>query len=280
MWGMILLLFTALCCVGCEDKGGAKVHPEQIFSGQLLQLAHAITANDNARIRILVKSGTNPNGYGKQGITPLIFAYAWERKKAFETLLESGADPNMPNTATDASPTIKNQSAMAFIAGAPDNDYLIMLLNHGGNPDTKNSAKEPITIQMVFMTPSNFGGMRILLDHGADINATDSGGGTLLMNLAALRNFEQVYYLLQRGANPRIKDGTGYGPDYHIFQEKIDPVAFPGAYAAQLKCQEFLRAHGMNDHGPLRPKTAQEIEEDDHKMKQLFEEDRERRAGE
>ncbi|WP_460595879.1 ankyrin repeat domain-containing protein [Geomonas sp. Red276] len=257
-----------------------KTQPDLIFAGELLQLAHAITANDSDRIKALVKSGVNPNGYGKQGITPLLFAFGWGSKKAFNTLLEYGADPNMPITANDASPRLKNQSATGFIAGAPDNDYLIMLLSHGANVDTKNVDGQPITVQMIFMDPPNYGGLRILLDHGADINATDSGGGTLLTILGELRDFEQVYYLLTRGADYRIKDGTGYGVDYHIYQEKIDPKAFPEAYAVQLKCQEFLRSRGVKDPGPMKPRTPQEIEDFDRLMRKAFDADRERRERE
>lgn len=98
MWSRILILFTAMSCVACNDKGGMKLQPEQVFSGPLLQLAHAIKTDDSARIKKLVKSGINPNGYGKQGVTPLIFAFGCGRKEAFETLLGCGADPNMPIT--------------------------------------------------------------------------------------------------------------------------------------------------------------------------------------
>jgi hypothetical protein len=259
MWVKIILILAALSCVACDARGGTKLQAENIFTGKLLQLAHAITANDSAHIRALVKSGVNPNGYGKQGVTPLVFAFGRGKKKAFEALLDCGADPNMPITATDASPLILDQSAMAFIAGAPDNDYLLMLLNHGGDPNTKNNDNEPITKQMIFMSPPNLEGMRILLDRGADINATDSSGSTLLIVFGELRDFEQVYYLLQRGADYRIKDKAGFGVDYSIYQEEINPKDFPAAYAAQYKCKEFMQAHGIKDPGRLKGPTAYEI---------------------
>lgn len=245
--------------------------PEKIFDGQLLELAKAISAGDIEKIEASIKNGANPNGVGKGGVTPLIWAFYNSNKDAMKALLRYGADPNMRITTEDAHYTIKNNSAVSFIAGTADNEYLKILLDHGGDVNAKTASKEPIIIKIFFMAPPNYDGIRLLLQRGADINATDSSGSTLLMDMARLRHFEEAYQLLKQGADYRIKDGTGYGPDFYIYQEKIDPKEFPEAYEWQRKCQEFLKARGVNDPGPLKPLSAEEKEEWDRRIEEAFE---------
>lgn len=245
--------------------------PEKIFDGQLLELAKAISAGDIEKIEASIKNGANPNGVGKEGVSPLIWAFYNSNKDAMTVLLRNGADPNMRITTEDAHYTIKNNSAVTFIAGATDNEYLKILLDHGGEVNAVTASKEPILIKMIFMSPRNYEGIKMLLDHGADINATDSGGSTLLITLADLNDFEHVYYLLQRGADYTIKDGTGYGVDFNIYQEKIDPKEFPEIYEWQRKCQEFLKARGVNDPGPMKGPSAEEKAEQDRRIEEAFE---------
>lgn len=247
------------------------MQPERFFTGQMLELAKAIADSDTKRIAATIKAGANPNGYGKEGMTPLLFALGHKSKTSLKTLLENGADPNMRIIAPDAIDGVKDESAVTFVAGATDNEYLSILLDHGGDVNAKNSNDEPILITMFFVSPPNYDGIKLLLQRGANINATDSGGSTLLMDMASLRHFEQVYHLLEQGADYTIKEGTGYGPDYHIYQEKIDPKAFPEAYEWQRKCQEFLKARGVKDPGPLKPLSAKEKEEWDRRIEEAFE---------
>ncbi|QSV46537.1 ankyrin repeat domain-containing protein [Geobacter benzoatilyticus] len=256
-----------------------KLQPEKYFDGEMLELGRAIVANDEDKIESLIKSRVDPNAYGKQGITPLIFALGNRKMDALQTLLKNGADPNKRIDAPDAPPGVQGESAVTFVAGAPDNEYLATLLDHGGDPNAKNIDGEPILIRMIYTDPANYIGMKMLLDRKADINITDAGGATLLMNLTILKDFEHAYYLLEKGADFRIKDGTGYGPEIHIYQYKIDPKAFPKAYEWQRKCQEFLAARGVKDPGPLRPKvlTAEEEEENKKLLDEMFEKDAKRR---
>lgn len=267
-----ILVVSIACLAACKSKGGKGMgKPENIFEGQQLELAKAIIKGDLAQIEVIIKSGADPNAVGKEGVTPLVWAIYNKNKPAMAALLKNGADPNMRITTPDAHYTLKNNSAVTFIAGATDNEYLKILLDHGGDLNAKTASKEPILKVMIFNDPTNYEGMKMLLDRGADINATDSGGSTLLITLSNLNDFEHAYYLLERGADYTIKDGTGYGADFNIFQGKIDPKEFPEAYEWQRKCQEFLKARGVNDPGPMKPLSAEEKEEWDRRIEEAFE---------
>lgn len=52
--------------------------------------------------------------------------------------------------------------------------------------------------------------MRVLLDHGADVNALDESGRTALMIAAGSSDPEMVRLLLSKGAKVNIKDNNGY----------------------------------------------------------------------
>lgn len=268
----LCIMLIALISTACNAKGrNSMPPPEKIFNGKQIELAKAISAGDVGKIEASIKNGANPNGYGKEGMTPLLFALGHKSKISLKALLENEADPNMRITAADAIDGVKDESAVTFVAGATDNEYLSILLDHGGDVNAKNSNGEPILITMFFVSPPNYDGIKLLLRRGADINATDTSGSTLLMDMARLRHFEQVYQLLEQGADYRIKDGTGYGPDFYIYQEKIDPKEFPEIYEWQRKCQEFLKARGVNDPGPMKGPSAEEKAEQDRRIEEAFE---------
>jgi uncharacterized protein len=285
MWAKGLMrffgVFMILCgLVGCQSKEG-KLTPERFFDGQMLELGRAIAKDDRAAIEITIRSGANPNSPGREGVTPLIFAYGVVKKRAMRTLLENGADPNLRITDIQAPLSLRGQSAVTVVAGTPDNEYLEILLDHGGDIDAKDSDGEPILITMLFMKPTNYEGINLLLSRGADINATDSSGSTLLRVMARLADFEHTYGMLRRGADFRIKDIGGFDIAHDVFNYKINKDEFPEGYKWQRKCQEFLLAHGMKDPGPLKPKvkTPEEQAEWLRTYKKALEADIKRHGG-
>lgn len=213
-------------------------------------------------------------------MTPLIYAFYFGDKGVITSLLKNGADPNLRITTPDASPGVRGQSAVTMVAGAPDNDYIRILLDHGGDPNAKNSDGDPILITMELMSPRNYGGIDLLLERGAEIDATDSSGATVTKIMALLGDFEHVYYMLQRGADYTKK--TSYGSDVaaDVFGYKIDRSKHPEAYEWQRKCKEFLLAHGVTDPGPVKPKklTPEEQAEWQRTYQKALEEDMELRA--
>lgn len=275
-------LFVFICCtfVACQAKGG-NLTPERFFDGQMLELGRAIAKGDTAKIEAAIRSGADPNGYGKEGVTPLIYAYVVGEKKAMVTLLRNHADPNLRITAPQAHTTMIGQTAVTIVAGTPDNAYLKILLDHGGDINAKDNDGQPILITMLYMAPRNYEGVDILLERKADMNATDSSGRSLLMHMALLADFEHLYHLLQRGADFSKKDIGGFDLSDDVFNYKINKDEFPEGYEWQRKCKEFLLAHGMKAPGPLKPKkqTPEEQAEWLRMYKKALEEDIKRHGG-
>src|SRR5262249_52448878 len=62
---------------------------------KVVELCHAIEANDIAEIDRLVAAGANVNAQGKGKMTPLLWSFFDNKLERFKLLLEHGADPNV-----------------------------------------------------------------------------------------------------------------------------------------------------------------------------------------
>ncbi|WDQ19093.1 ankyrin repeat domain-containing protein [Rhodopirellula sp. P2] len=69
---------------------------ERFFqSPSTLELCAAIVANDPGQIREAVKNGADVNDVGFAGMTPLLFAFPFQRAERIQALLDLGADPTL-----------------------------------------------------------------------------------------------------------------------------------------------------------------------------------------
>lgn len=83
------------------------------------------------------------------------------------------------------------------------------LLRHGAKPDYPRSPKGRTAL---IIACAYYGGVplcRVLLNHGANINAATNDGVTALMMAAQNEKADVVAYLLSRGANTTLKDAAG-----------------------------------------------------------------------
>ena len=83
-----------------------------------------------------------------------------------------------------------------------------LLLNHGA-PTEDGDVWEDRTPLFVATMNSNLPIMRLLLYHGANINATTTDGITSLSAACYIGNIEAVQLLLSKGANSSLKDKQG-----------------------------------------------------------------------
>jgi ankyrin repeat protein len=162
----------------------------------------AVQADDTAALQAALRTGTDPNAVAEKGHPLLVVAIAAGSRASFELLLRSGADasrpdangqsavhwaamnespwwlqtllshradPNVPNTRTQARPLMD-----AMLSHRDEN--LALLLKAGADPDARDS--EGSTALHVAASTKRAGYTLQLLQAGADPMAQDSFGKT------------------------------------------------------------------------------------------------------
>lgn len=69
--------------------------------------------------------------------------------------------------------------------------------------------------------------LEYLLNHGADINATDRMNNTLINMVISKDDNTWANFLIDRGADPTIEVETGWGDNYDAIQNAIDKRNYP-----------------------------------------------------
>jgi ankyrin repeat protein len=185
-------------------------------------------ATDLDKARVLIDHGVDVNARSSDMRTPLTIAARRPGNSAtVKLLLEHGANPNPnPHPAAESSPLIE-------AATAGDAASMELLLSHGaevkgaGEPAlemavtmrcskcvallaTKELSKQDYSAALASIAAlGDVSAVRLMLDHGADVNAIDPLGRTALMYAASsdLLPLEVVKLLIERGADVNARDG-------------------------------------------------------------------------
>jgi len=182
-----------------EATASVRIPPaSEVFEDEgLRQAAAAAERGDVEAIRAL--GPIDLNAVSSSGANLLMFEIVAQNETAVRALLDAGADPNH---------VTKDEGASPMMAAAISNDprWLNLLLDKGGNPNLRTGGKpgDPLLTLLVYY--GRWENMLVLLDRGADIEATSPTGETAAFRLASLYQFDHVYELLERGADPAHAD--------------------------------------------------------------------------
>lgn len=187
--------------------------PEQSvedLNGQLL----VALGNDNIlEVKQFLDSGAEVNVANTQGMTPIMGA---QSVQVAQLLLERGANPKAIDT--DGGSVIHYAVTQS---NAPE--LIHLFASKGVDPNLRGWEKVPAIFiasdffyeTKAFQQPINTGNesnmsspkdvLKALVDVGADLNATDNYGNTLLMDATVQNNAEMVKLLLELGADKSIK---------------------------------------------------------------------------
>ena len=231
--------------------------PESYFpAGPYLELAKAVRAEDATALdQVFARHpGLSPNQPGSKGVTLLFWAYAHRSVPMLQALVRHGADLNqtlhLPHARpqNEGGPWMEDTHLLNIATEGPQDKLLVALLELGADPSVKDYRDIPALQNAIYI--NNYERMKILLNHGADINGTDSGGTTAVALLASLNYFEMVHYLLERGADWRKSDG-----EVALWTQQND-IGNEEAVKWQIKVKNWLMAHGVKFPVPVGGATA------------------------
>ena len=149
-------------------------------------LTNAAESYDLAMVQVLLDHGASVRAKNKQGQTALTRAAGSGSVEIVKILLQKGASTRE-----------KNQALFAAAEGGP---VVIQIVE----PNAQKSNEQAVVPDSPYLTT-----VKLLLDHGAQIEARDEDRGTPLIFAAGHAQTEIVQLLLRRGANFQATDKYG-----------------------------------------------------------------------
>jgi len=216
--------------------------PQTYFTGKQLALAQLVdTADADAVYRFAMGMSLDElNAYGKENMT--VLAYAATKPPAeskwypgMTALIKAGADPQQKVGPTNGS--FLNVAIGEISGSRADLSLLRAALAGGINPDTAAYAEDssPLLIQLSFQ--GSLPAVKLLVEQGGNVNVRDSIGDVPISNAKRTLGLVEVYYLLDKGADP-VKAINYYGVSFAwlLYDQIRDPAnpkdpRLPRAYA-------------------------------------------------
>jgi ankyrin repeat protein/mono/diheme cytochrome c family protein len=165
-----------------------------------VSLFEAIRANDHATVRKLVEGGADLRARDESGNTPLMVA-AWQADiEVFKLLLDDNADVNASNSA--------GITPLMLAATFPEKVRLLVELQADVNA---RSAIGNTPLMLAARASGSAETLKLLLDHGAEVDPTNKFGATPLMAAVAAEDGQGIRVLLDRGADVNAQPNMDEG---------------------------------------------------------------------
>ncbi|WP_105169609.1 ankyrin repeat domain-containing protein [Pseudoalteromonas sp. T1lg23B] len=128
--------------------------------------------------------------------------------KQFQQLLSDGADPNYRDEKGDP----QNRPVVMEQAAVHENPMFLQLcLEHGANPDILDGYKSsPVILEAAKY--SRLANVKLLVKHGANLNAQNKSGNTPLHLAISVKNYNIAHFLVLSGASLKVENKWGYTP--------------------------------------------------------------------
>lgn len=188
---VLQMLLEAGATIDCKDDGDCT--PLHYASRD----GHALC------VSALLRHKADPNAQSSTGETPLVLGVEFGNSDCTRLLLEAGADVNK-----------REKSAMTALHVAARHgryyyrDCTVLLLRSGAQLEARYKGRTPLHEACL---RGNHGQARLLLEHGADIEAREGHSGMTPLHCAVMaeEGEECVRLLLSFSANVNALDGSG-----------------------------------------------------------------------
>jgi hypothetical protein len=214
-WPLVLLVARPLVLAYRErsfDRELARVGDFPDPSARAM--AQAIAAGDTTELRRLLDGQPPPTATDRAGNDLLAWSIVVVRDKQGDAgpvrvLLDAGADPR--RSRVEGTLDVINY----LIRGAPPaaRDALPLLLQHGADPNAVDAETGKTPIAGLHDEPEL---LRVLVEHGADIDRVQPSGVTAVVEYIGSRQWESALYLIERGARLDVRNADGLSVDYYL----------------------------------------------------------------
>ena len=141
----------------------------------------AIMDRDVDLIRELLRDDTSAANPVGEGPAPLIWAGRYGDREIIRMLLEAGAEPNVRRNVDHFAKT-----ALDMVVSHQDDDAVRLMLDYGVDPEFKGDDDRSTTIR-VALRNGTLGGLKLLLEAGANANLADNFFGAWGGNIAKIK---------------------------------------------------------------------------------------------
>ena len=163
-----------------------------------------------ASITQLLEAGANVNAKDIDERTPLHIAVCNSNCWLTDQLMSCGADPNARDY-RDRTP-IFSAYRSAIVTK--------MLIDHGADVNVRDSSGWTPLLHFLRKEGTNFDAVRLLLEAGANTNATAVSGGTTPLQMTFRMNVMFMKLLIDYGADVNMRDGDGWTPLFTLLNRK------------------------------------------------------------
>ncbi|XP_051173333.1 putative ankyrin repeat protein RF_0381 [Leptopilina boulardi] len=242
-----------------RKKNKKEIHPEAVDiqndKGETA-LHYAVSQQHIDAVKFLLKKGANKNCQSKIKYTPLHYAARIENKEICEILINSGASVNTNNDGrNNPLHLVSGYFIGKYFHGfdeltinvfrrfrgktAFNKEIMMLLLNHGANPDMRGINGMPLFIQAC--KRKCIEEMKILLKFGANIQIADNDGNTALhhatINSSIKSSIPIIDFLLKNGLEIDVKNNDENTPLMFLVENM---------YQLNMKLIEYFVYHGSS----------------------------------
>ena len=203
---------------------GADVNVTNKYNRTALMIACERRHED--AIHVLLKAGSDTNIAHTFGRTCLMVAVANNcSDEVLQAIIDHGADVNATNR--------NNHTALMLACGKRHANAIHVLLNAGS--DTNIAHKDGWTCLMVAVdSHCSYEMVQEIIDHGADVNATNRNNHTALMLACGKGHVDAIHILLKAGSDTNIAHKDGWtclmvAVDSHCSYEMVQEIIDHGA---------------------------------------------------
>jgi uncharacterized protein len=217
---LVLVIFVPLAIASDEarltlpDPDVSAQKSPAIKAGSVTPLLAAVGSGDEARVRALLQAGAQPDDPTSPR-SPLVQAVTSFRGSGtlycnipiVRLLLSHGADPNRRDQQIGALPLLT-----AF--GVGDLECARTIRDAGGRPDMREDGGRTILLSAVIgaSNTANVGLLDAAIKWGIDVNDRATDGSTALHEAVRIQSADIATALLERGADPCLKNNIGQTP--------------------------------------------------------------------